>query len=311
MTVAEKPTTKHFLSTKNLPLEDLKNLFSKARLYKSALDKNTAEHFPKIEKTLVNLFLEPSTRTRVSFEIAAKKLGAQVVNIESATSSLTKGESLIDTALNLQALYADALIIRNKESGSASMVAQHLNIPVINAGDGTNEHPTQALLDAFTITEHFRTLSLSGLTIAIVGDIAHSRVAGSNIPLLQTLGAKIILVGPESWIPSNLANENVSISDDLESALKVADVAMFLRIQTERHANQSQVPLDYYVLKFSMNQSRLSWLKKDAVIMHPGPINEDIELDAHCIRSDRSLILQQVSNGVAVRMAVIESCLGH
>lgn len=307
MIVSEQRSTNHLLSTQQLTKESLNEFFEQVAFYKKFLEKQLTPPSPLRTCNIVNLFLEPSTRTRVSFEVATRKLGHNVINIQGESSSLTKGESLEDTAHNLEALYADALIIRCNQS--LENIAQKVSIPVINAGDGTNEHPTQALLDAYTIAEHFQTTSFDGLTVAIIGDVAHSRVAGSNIPLLRKLGAKVILVGPESWTKRGKKEEGVSISDNLHSALQVADVAMFLRIQQERHSIKNSLPLDQYIIHYGLNKDKLSWLKKDAVIMHPGPVNLDIELDAYCANSEHSLILNQVRNGVAVRMAAINNCL--
>jgi len=260
-------------------------------------------------RTIVNLFFEDSTRTRISFEAAAKRLSADVINFSAKGSSASKGESLKDTAQTLQAMGADAVILRHSASGAAQRLASsHWTTgSVINAGDGTHEHPTQALLDAFTIRQHLRvgTGDLRGLTIAIVGDILHSRVARSNVHLLSLLGAQVILVAPPTLLPLGSETWPVQISYDLDAVLPLVDAVMMLRVQQERMNDFFFPTAREYSHYYGLNADRLKLMKPNAIIMHPGPMNRGLEITAECADSARSVILEQVTNGVSVRMAVL------
>ena len=261
-------------------------------------------------RTVVNLFLEPSTRTRTAFEISAKKLGAEVVSINTTASSLVKGETLRDTAMNIQAMGVDAIVMRHSSAGAARYLASALNISIVNAGDGAHEHPTQALLDAFTIKQHFG--QFAGLKVTILGDILFSRVARSNILCLSKLGAKVTLAGPATLVPASLAEAypQVEIVHDLKTALSDADAVMLLRIQHERQTTTHFPSLGEYTSQFGLNAERASWLKPKAIVMHPGPINRGVEVESEVADGPRSVILEQVRNGVAVRMAVLHLCTG-
>jgi aspartate carbamoyltransferase catalytic subunit len=255
-------------------------------------------------KTVVSLFYEASTRTRGSFEMAAKRLGADFIHMTAdASSSVSKGETLVDTAKNLEAMAPDFLVLRHPSSGAPQLLARHLRIPVINAGDGFHEHPTQALLDALTIEEKFG--NLSGLNVTIVGDIAHSRVARSNIHLLGKMGAKVTVCGPPTLIPPHMEMLGVKVSYNLRDAVRGADVVMMLRIQFERQ-NDKQIPsTGEYFRCFGLNNQSVQAMKKDAIIMHPGPMTRGVEISADVADGDRSVILNQVTNGVAVRAGVL------
>src|SRR5579862_904889 len=259
-------------------------------------------------KTLVNFFVEPSTRTRISFELAAFRLSADVVNISPTTSSLTKGETLKDTARNLQALHADIIVLRHQSAGAAQFLAERLQSSIVNAGDGAHEHPTQALLDVFTIRE--RKGRIAGLHIVIIGDILFSRVARSNIWALLKLGARVTLAGPSTLVPRAFAEMGVAVSHSIDDILPAADVVNLLRIQHERQQKQFFPSLGEYVHLFGLTRKRAELLKPDCLIMHPGPINRGIEIDSEIADSPRSVILDQVTNGLAVRMAVLYLCAG-
>ena len=260
-------------------------------------------------RTIVNLFFEDSTRTRISFEAAAKRLSADVINFSAKGSSVSKGESLKDTALTLQAMGADAVIIRHSASGAAKRLADShwTNGAVINAGDGTHEHPSQALLDAFTIRKHLTKAGddLSGVKVAIVGDVLHSRVARSNVMLLEKLGAQVFLVAPPTLLPVGVENWPARISYDLDSVLPEVDAIMMLRIQMERMTDSFFPSAREYSRYFGLNQDRLSSLKPEAIVMHPGPMNRGLEITAESADSARSVIVEQVSNGISVRMAIL------
>ncbi len=263
-------------------------------------------------RTIVNLFFEDSTRTRISFEAAAKRLSADVINFSAKGSSVSKGESLKDTALTLQAMGADAVVLRHPESGAANRLAGWTNGVVINAGDGTHEHPTQALLDAFTIRRHLGKVGsdLAGKHIAIVGDVLHSRVARSNVLLLNLLGAKITLVAPPTLIPVGVENWPVDISYNIDEVLPEVDAVMMLRVQSERMQNSFFPSTREYSRLFGLNLDRMNLLPKGALILHPGPMNRGLEISAECADSVQSFILEQVANGVSVRMAVLYLLLG-
>ena len=265
-------------------------------------------------RTIVNLFFEDSTRTRISFEAAAKRLSADVINFSAKGSSLSKGESLKDTALTLQAMGADAVIIRHYSSGAAQRLADQkwINGSVINAGDGTHEHPSQALLDAFTLRRHLRGGSgdLSGISVAIVGDVLHSRVARSNVQLLTLLGAKVILVAPPTLLPIGVESWPVEISFSLDDVLPKIDAIMMLRVQRERMSDLFFPNEREYSRLFGLNHGRMQSMKKDAIVLHPGPMNRGLEISADVADSERSVVVEQVSNGVSVRMAILYLLLG-
>src|SRR5579883_2454565 len=260
-------------------------------------------------KMLVNLFFEASTRTRTSFEIAAKRLGADTVSITAAGSSVSKGESLVDTLNTLAAMRPDCIVMRHAASGAPHFLARHLAIPIINAGDGTHEHPTQALLDARTILDHRP--GLEGLRVAIIGDIAHSRVARSNVHLLSKFGAQIVLCGPASLLPAELGclAPGVHLPFDIREAIADADVIMMLRVQLERQ-HEAAFPAGEYFQFYGLRLEHLALAKPDAIVMHPGPINRGRELSSDVADFQRSVILNQVENGIAVRMAVLERVIG-
>jgi aspartate carbamoyltransferase catalytic subunit len=276
---------------------------------------NTADSFKEIStreikkvpalrgKTVVNLFYEPSTRTRVSFEVAAKRLSADVINIATETSSVKKGETLIDTGTNIQALKADIIVVRHNSSGAAAMLARHLAISVVNAGDGWHEHPTQALLDIFTLKEKLG--KIEGLNVSIVGDIAHSRVARSNIWGLTKLGAKVTVCAPKILIPAGIEEMGARVTYDIDEALKGADALNVLRMQFERDESAAFPKQLEYFKNFGITGERLAKAKKNIVVMHPGPINRGIEMSSEVADGANSVILEQVTNGIAVRMAVL------
>jgi aspartate carbamoyltransferase catalytic subunit len=257
-------------------------------------------------KTLINFFIEPSTRTRISFELAALRLSADVVNISAAMSSLQKGETLKDTARNLQALHADIIVLRHTSAGAPKFLAERLDASIINAGDGAHEHPTQALLDVFTIREHFQ--RVAGLNVVIVGDILFSRVARSNLWALKKLGANVILVGPNTLVPRSFEEVGVSVARSLDEVLSSADVINLLRIQHERQRKEYFPSLSEYVRFFGLTKERAARLRPDCLVMHPGPINRGVEIDSEVADGAQSVILEQVTNGLAVRMAVLYLC---
>src|SRR5271155_4886707 len=259
-------------------------------------------------RMVVNLFFEASTRTRTSFEIAAKRLGADAISITASGSSVSKGESLVDTLNTLAAMRPDAIIMRHAASGAPHFLARYLNTPIINAGDGTHEHPTQALLDARTILD--RRPTLEGLRVAIIGDIAHSRVARSNMYLLSKFGSDIVLCGPASLLPVELQQiaSGVTLTHDIKQALRDADVIMMLRVQLERQ-HESAFPSGEYFRFYGLGLEHISLARPDAIVMHPGPINRGREISSEVADSQRSVILNQVENGIAVRMAVLERVL--
>ncbi len=256
-------------------------------------------------RTLINMFFEASTRTQASFELAGKRLGADVMNMSVSSSSIRKGETLIDTAITLNAMHPDIIVMRHHASGSVELLSQKVDCSVINAGDGQHEHPTQALLDALTIRR--RKGSIEGLTVAICGDILHSRVARSNIILLNTLGARVRVVAPSTLLPQGIERFGVEVTRDMREGLSGADIVMMLRLQRER-MNGSFVPsVQEYFHYFGLDQKKLSYAKPDALVMHPGPMNRGVEIDSIVADGAQSLIREQVEMGVAVRMAVLEA----
>lgn len=304
----------HLLSVADLTKESALNLLSTAKELAQITD-GPNKKLPTLRgKSVVNLFFEDSTRTRISFETAAKRLSADVINFSAKGSSVSKGESLKDTAQTLQAMGADAVVIRHGSSGAAKRLAdtQWIQAAVINAGDGTHEHPTQALLDAFTIKQHLRNneKDLSGVKVLIVGDILHSRVARSNVLLLTKLGAQVTLVAPPTLLPVGVSDWPVKISYDLDDEISKCDVVMMLRIQLER-MNDSFFPSSQeYSKRFGLNSVRLAKLSKNAIVMHPGPMNRGLEISAESADDLKSVIIDQVKNGVAIRMAVLYELLG-
>jgi aspartate carbamoyltransferase catalytic subunit len=296
-------TKKDLLGLEYLTPEEITLILDTAESFKEVSTREIKKVPALRGKTAVNLFYEPSTRTRVSFEVAAKRLSADVINIATETSSVKKGETLIDTGKNIQALKADIIIIRHNCSGAANMLARALEISVVNAGDGWHEHPTQALLDIFTLKEKFG--KIKDLNVAIVGDIAHSRVARSNIWGLTKLGAKVTLCAPEMLLPVGIELTGVKTSSNIDEVLKNADAVNVLRMQFERDEGAAfPQQLDYYK-RFGITEERLAEAKKDIVVMHPGPINRGIEMSSAVADGSNSVILEQVTNGIAVRMAVL------
>jgi aspartate carbamoyltransferase catalytic subunit len=294
---------KDLLGIKELSVENINSILDTAEGFRDVLGRDIKKVPTLRGKTAVNLFFEPSTRTRTSFELAAKRLSTDVINFSVSTSSVVKGESLIDTALTVQALGADFIIIRHSSAGVPHLLAKKLMASVINAGDGTNEHPTQALLDAFTIRE--KKGRIEGLDIALVGDIIHSRVAKSNIYGLTKLGAKVRLIGPPTLIPREMEDIGVVVFHSIEEGLKDVDVVMMLRIQMERQGKGFFPSTEEYSKNWGLTPERLLLAKDDAIVMHPGPMNRGIEISSEIADGPRSVILEQVTNGIAVRMAVM------
>jgi aspartate carbamoyltransferase catalytic subunit len=300
--------SRHLLDIPSLQPADIDHYLARAQHYRDALDKGKVDNTRLAGKTILNLFFEPSTRTRVSFEIAAHRLGANVVNWDPEGSSLKKGESFSDTIMTLSAMKPDAIVIRHSKYNTPHMVAQMVNCPVINAGDSWRAHPTQALIDALTIMQ--RKGHIGHLTVAICGDIAHSRVAACNISLLTRLGATVHLIAPTNFLPPTMPSENLRIFADMEEGLRGVDVVMMLRIQKERLDSAQMPDLPSYFQHYGLTQQRLAIAKPDAIVMHPGPLNRGIEI-ADDVADDpaRSVILEQVANGVPTRMAVLDSLL--
>jgi len=301
-------TRKHLLTIEELKRSEIEQVLATAGAFRRVLDRKVKKVPALRGKTIVNLFLEPSTRTRISFEMAAKFLSADVISFDAAASSTTKGETLRDTAQNIQALNADMIVLRHNASGSPLYLSKVLGIPVVNAGDGAHEHPTQALLDVFTMREKLG--DLKGRKVVILGDILFSRVARSNIHALTKLGADVTLVGPSTLVPEWFTAMGVKVSYDLKSALADAEVVMLLRIQHERQASSHFPSIGEYTSMFGLNKTRAGWLNPKAIIMHPGPINRGVEIDSELADGERSVILEQVTNGIAVRMAVLYLCAG-
>jgi aspartate carbamoyltransferase catalytic subunit len=293
----------HLLGIEDLSVEEIRAFLDAGKRFKKGLE-GTKKFDILAGKTVVSLFFEASTRTRGSFEMAAKRLGADFIHMNAdASSSVSKGETLVDTARNLEAMNPDFLVLRHSSSGAPQLLVKHLRIPVINAGDGFHEHPTQALLDALTIEERFGTLK--GLQVTIVGDIAHSRVARSNIHLLRKMGAQVTVCGPPTLIPPEMEKAGVKVAFRLEEAVRGADVVMMLRIQFERQ-NDKQIPsTGEYFRFYGMHQESVKLMKGHAIIMHPGPLNRGVEIAPDVADGARSVILHQVTNGVAVRMGVL------
>ena len=297
-------STKHLLGIKDLNKDDISLILQTAEQFKEVLQRPIKKVPSLRDVTIVNLFFENSTRTRISFELAEKRLSADTINFTSSGSSVSKGETLLDTVNNILSMKVDMVVMRHSASGAPHFLAKHIPAAIINAGDGINEHPTQALLDAFSIKE--KTGALEGKKIAIIGDIMHSRVAQSNIYLLKKMGAEVTVCGPPTLIPKFISEAlGVRVNYNLKQTLEWCDVANVLRIQLERQNQVLFSSLREYNLVYGIKRQTLNELKKDIVIMHPGPINRGVEIDSDVADSGQSIILQQVENGVAVRMAVL------
>jgi aspartate carbamoyltransferase catalytic subunit len=294
---------KHLLGIKNLTPNDINLVFQTADNFKELINRPVKKVPSLKDKSVVNLFYENSTRTRISFELAEKRLSADTINFATSSSSVAKGETLIDTVNNILAMKVDMVVLRHSASGAPHFLSKHIDAAIINAGDGTNEHPTQALLDAYSIREKFG--NVKGKKIAICGDIMHSRVALSNIYCLKKLGAEVTVVGPPTLIPKYIDSLGVQVTYNLEEALNWCDVANVLRIQLERQQVPLFSSLREYALYFGVNRALLDRLKKEITIMHPGPINRGVEITSDVADSGHSIILNQVENGVAIRMAVL------
>jgi aspartate carbamoyltransferase catalytic subunit len=291
------------LGIKDLNPEDIHLIFHWTKKFKEIINRPIRKVPSLRDITVANLFFENSTRTRLSFELAEKRLSADVINFSASSSSLSKGESLVDTIKNILAMKVDLVVLRHPEPGSAKFLSNHIDAQIINAGDGTHEHPTQALLDAFSIQEKLN--DLRGKKIVIVGDISHSRVAISNIYCLQKLGARVAVCGPQTLIPRNIYSLNVEIFDDIKKALEWADVANILRVQHERMDRSYFPSIREYQMRYGITMEKLQSLKEIPLIMHPGPINRGVEISSEVADSRYSIILDQVQNGVAIRMSVL------
>ena len=299
----EQLLSKDLLGIKNLKLDEINFIFDTADKFKEVLQRPIKKVPSLRHMTIANVFFENSTRTKLSFELAQKRLSADVINFSSSVSSVKKGESLLDTINNILVMKVDMIVMRHPDPGAPHFIAKNINKSVINAGDGTHEHPTQALLDCYTIKEKLG--EIKNKKIAIIGDISHSRVAISNIYALQKLGAKVMLCGPSTLIPKHISSLDVLVENDIETALKWCDVANVLRIQLERQENNNFPSLREYGLYYGINKKLLEKIKKDIIIMHPGPINRGVEISSDVADSKNSLVLDQVENGVAIRMAVM------
>jgi aspartate carbamoyltransferase catalytic subunit len=299
---------KHIFGIEQLSVEDIVHILSIARSFKE-ISERPIKKVPTLRgKTIINFFFEPSTRTRLSFEIAAKRMSADTFNISASTSSTTKGETLIDTARNLEAMKPDIIIMRHASSGAPVLLSRYIDASIINAGDGTHEHPSQALLDMMTVLEHKG--KIDGLTLAIIGDIAHSRVARSDIIGFTKLGAKVRLAGPATFMPQGIQEMGAQVCATVAEAIDGADVIMALRIQHERLSDPLIPSLREYATFFGINRKLLESADKDVLIMHPGPINRGVELSPDVADGPGSVIMDQVTNGVAVRMALLYLVMG-
>ncbi len=297
---------KHLLGIRALSVAEINFMLDTAENFRHILTRPIKKVPTLRGRTVINLFFEPSTRTRTSFEIAAKRLSADTINVSGSSSSVAKGETLLDTARNLQAMAPDLIVIRHSSAGAPHALARICQAGIINAGDGAHEHPTQALLDALTIRQHKN--KIEDLRVAIIGDILHSRVARSNIHLLTKLGAHIRLAGPRTLVPPELAalaEKNLEVTPNIEEALTDADVVIVLRIQRERQADAFLPSMREYAVHFGLNKKRLAHARPDAIVLHPGPMNRGIEISSDVADGSHSLILDQVANGLAVRMATL------
>ena len=298
-----KWTRKDLLSLYDLSADEIRVILDTAQEFKKVSERRVKKVPALRGKTVVNFFVEPSTRTRASFELAEQRLSADIVNMSASTSSLSKGETLLDTVKNIEALQVDLIVMRHSAAGSHNFLAKRLKCGVINAGDGAHEHPTQALLDMFTIIQ--KKGRIEGLKVAIVGDILHSRVARSNIWGLLKLGAKVTIGGPATLVPKEFAKIGVRVCDNLKDTIEDADVVNLLRIQHERQRESYFPSINEYANIFGLNRETIKYLKPDALVMHPGPINRGVEVEASIADGPQSVILEQVTNGLAVRMAVL------
>tara|TARA_B100000401_G_scaffold297120_1_gene203790 strand:+ start:3490 stop:4419 length:930 start_codon:yes stop_codon:yes gene_type:complete len=299
----EKLLKKDLLGIKDLSVEEIDLIFETADRFKEVLQRPIKKVPSLRHMTIANVFFENSTRTKLSFELAQKRLSADIINFSSSASSVKKGESLLDTINNILVMKVDMIVMRHPNPGASHFIAKNINASVINAGDGTHEHPTQALLDSYTIKEKLG--KIKNKKIAIIGDISHSRVAISNIYALQKLGAQIMLCGPSTLIPKHISSLNILIENNIENALKWCDVANVLRIQLERQGSNNFPSLREYSQYFGINKKLLDKIDRDIIIMHPGPINRGVEISSDIADSNNSLILDQVENGVAIRMAIM------
>jgi len=289
---------KHLTHTKDLSKNEIIDLFKRAELF---LDEKKRDILSG--KLIINIFFENSTRTRSSFEIASKRLGADVVNLDVSRSSTSKGETLYDTAMNLDAMGPDAIVVRHKNAGVPKILSKYVKASIVNAGDGAHQHPSQGLLDLFTITKHFKTYDLNGKTIALVGDIKNSRVANSDIELFKRFGAKVILVTPPHFLP----NKTLPYTNDINEVIDEVDVIISLRTQTERHSDQTYASLEDYGHNFKITSEILG--DRDLIVMHPGPVHRNIDLSDDVMSDERCKVLEQVKNGVAIRMSILEFLL--
>lgn len=304
---SNKLSVKHLLGIKNLTLEDVQLIFSTADNFKEIINQPIKKVPSLRDITIANLFFENSTRTKLSFELAEKRLSADIINFSASSSSVSKGETLIDTVNNILSMKVDMVVMRHPIPGAHQFLVKNVNTTIINAGDGTHEHPTQALLDAYTIREKHH--EIKGKKIVIVGDIKHSRVALSNIYCLQKLGAEVMVCGPRTLIPRHIEKLGVKVSNNLLEALEWCDVANMLRVQLERQGSDKDVKyfpsIREYATTFGLTKEKLNSLSKEITILHPGPINRGVEITSDVADSKQSVILNQVENGVAIRMAVI------
>lgn len=308
-TAEQQLSTKHLLGIKELTREDIQLILDTAENFKDILNRPIKKVPSLRDITIANVFFENSTRTKLSFELAQKRLSADIINFASASSSVNKGETLIDTVNNILSMKVDIIVMRHPYAGAGVFLSRHVDARIVNAGDGAHEHPTQALLDAFSIRQKFG--EVAGKKVAIIGDILHSRVALSNILCLQKLGAEVMVCGPTTLIPKYVSSLGVKVEHNLRKALEWCDVANMLRIQLERQDIAYFPSLREYVMLYGVNKAILDSLDKEITIMHPGPINRGVELTSDVADSDHSIILEQVENGVAVRMAVLYLLAGR
>ncbi len=299
---------RHLLTVEGLTKQAVEELIEAAFHYRKVGERRVKKAPALRGRTVVTFFAEPSTRTKLSFELAAKRLSADTVSLDGATSAIAKGESLRDTAETIAAMRVDAVVVRHRESGAYRSFVEHGDYSVVNAGDGTHEHPTQALLDAMTLVEHLD--DLDGRTIAIVGDVLHSRVARSLIPVLQMLGMDIVLIGPGTMVPNALGSWRCRIERSLDPVLSEVDAVYMLRIQMERIVGACVPSLEEYRERYALTRARLASIRPDSYILHPGPMNRGVEIDGSVLGDERILVRHQVENGIAVRMAVLVNLLG-
>ncbi len=296
-------TQRHLLGLEGVSAEAITTILDTAASFKEISERDIKKVPALRGKTVINLFYEPSTRTRTSFEIAAKRLSADTINVSASSSSTSKGETLADTARNLEAMRPDAIVVRHPSSGACAFLAKHVTCPIINAGDGCHEHPTQALLDCLTIKEHRG--DVAGLTVAIVGDLLHSRVGRSNVHALRALGATVRLVGPPTLLPREFASLGVQLHTRLADGVRDADVIMMLRIQRERQGSNFFPSVDEYAHYFCLTEDVVRLAKPQVIILHPGPLNRGLEISSAVADGPYSVIMNQVTNGLAVRMALL------